>query len=326
MTERPRTTLLTGGMGFVGANLARRLLHDGHRVHMLVREGQSGWRIDGIRREVTVHTVDLADGDRLAAVVRDVRPEWVFHLAAYGASSEQSDVTRIFRTNVVGTANLVEACLRTGFEAFVNTSSSSEYGFKDHAPHEGEAVEPNSHYAVSKASATMFCRYVAQRHGAHIPTLRLYSVYGPFEQPTRLIPTMIVRGLEKTLPPLVNPDTARDFVFVDDVADAYLRAAATPGRSPGAVYNVGSGVQTRIVELVELARTLLKIEEQPRWGSMQDRQWDTRTWVADNSLIRETLLWQPETSLRQGFLKTVLWLQADPRMLRFYRGALPVDR
>jgi nucleoside-diphosphate-sugar epimerase len=326
VTERPRTTLLTGGTGFVGANLARRLLHDGHRVHMLVRDGHTGWRIEGIRREVTLHTADLADSARLSAVVRDVRPEWVFHLAAYGAYSEQSDAARIFQANVVGTVNLVEACLREGFEAFVNTGSSSEYGFKDHPPHEGETVEPNSHYAVSKASATMFCRYAAQRHGAHIPTLRLYSVYGPFEQPTRLIPTMIVRGLEKTLPPLVNPDIARDFVFVDDVAEAYLLAATAPGQRPGAVYNVGSGMQTRIAELVELARTLLEIEELPRWGSMQDRQWDTRTWVADSSLIRETLLWRPETSLRHGLLKTLQWLQADPRMLRFYRGAFPGAR
>jgi dolichol-phosphate mannosyltransferase len=326
MTERPRTTLLTGGTGFVGANLARRLLHDGHRVHLLVRQAHAGWRIEGIRNDVTLHAVDLSDSDRLSEVVDDIRPEWVFHLAAYGAYSEQSDAARIFQTNVVGTVNLVEACLRAGFEAFVNSGSSSEYGYKDHAPREDESPEPNSHYAVSKASATMFCRYAAQRHGARIVTLRLYSVYGPLEQPSRLIPTMIVRGLEKTLPPLVNPEIARDFVFVDDVVEAYVRAAATPGGSPGAVYNVGSGVQTRISDLVELTRTLLEVEERPRWGTMQDRQWDTRTWVADVRLIREELSWRPEVSLRLGLLKTVQWLQGDPHMLGFYRRAASAVR
>src|SRR5262249_24369371 len=151
-----------------------------------------------------LHEAPLEDP---AAVVRRVRPEWVFHLAAHGAYSSQTDVRQILQTNVLGTAALVEACLETGFEAFVDTGSSSEYGFTDHAPAEDEAPEPNSHYAVAKASATLFCRHTARSRHVHIPTLRLYSVYGPWEEPTRLIPTLLVRGLDGTLPPLVDPDT-----------------------------------------------------------------------------------------------------------------------
>jgi len=317
-----RIVLLTGGTGFVGSNLARRLLGDGHRVHLLVRPGHAAWRIAGIRRDVTLHTADLADGDGVASVVAGVRPEWVFHLAAYGAYSEQADVAGIFRTNVVGTANLVESCVRLGFEAFVNTGSSSEYGFKDHAPHEDEPLEPNSHYAVSKASATMICRHASAARGAAITTLRLYSVYGPFEEPTRLVPTILVRGFGKTLPPLVDPGTARDFVFVDDVTDAYVRAAERPAGAPGAVFNVGTGVQTHIGDLVELVRAMLEIEEEPRWGSMPGRQWDTRTWVADPTSIRNALGWRATTSLRDGLLATVRWLQGDPEMLGRYRDAV----
>jgi len=318
----PRTVLLTGGTGFIGANLARRLLRDGHSVHLLVRPGHAPWRLRGVRRHLALHTADLADGERVAAAVRRIRPEWVLHLAAYGAYPEQNEIARIFRDNVAGTANLVDACLRTGCEALVNTGSSSEYGFADHAPREDEPPAPNSYYAVSKVAATMLCLRAARAHRAPIVTLRPYSVYGPFEQPTRLIPTVIMRGLEGALPPLVDPRTARDFVFVDDVVDAYLRAAGQAGRRAGAVYNVGTGVQTRIAELVELARDVLRIADRPRWGSMPGRGWDTRTWVADPGLIREQLGWRPLTSLREGFGATVDWLRSNPPLLRLYREAI----
>jgi nucleoside-diphosphate-sugar epimerase len=154
----------------------------------------------------------------------------------------------------LGTINLLQACLETGFESFVNTGSSSEYGFKDHAPPENEWLEPNSHYAVTKASATQFCRYTAQQYGVHVPTLRLYSVYGPYEEPTRLLPTLISRGMRGKLPPLVDGNVARDFVYVDDVKQAYLLAAQRTDVEPGAIYNVGTPVPTSIGEVVNIAR------------------------------------------------------------------------
>jgi nucleoside-diphosphate-sugar epimerase len=191
-----RRVLVTGGTGFVGANLVRRLLRDGHRVHLLVRREHAAWRLDGVRDDVELHEGSLDDLPAVWALVGRVRPEWVFHLAASGAYSWQQDLEAMVATNVVGTMNLLNTCLTIGFEAFVNTGTSSEYGYKDHAPHEREWLEPNSHYAVTKASATMFCRLTAQRENLHVPTLRLYSVFGPWEEPHRLVPTLVVRGLE----------------------------------------------------------------------------------------------------------------------------------
>src|SRR5678815_5617951 len=154
-------TLVTGGTGFVGANLARRLLADGHEVHLLVRPGHAKWRIDEIRNDVRLHQKQLADPAAVATVVRLARPEWIFHLAAHGAYPSQSDVQEMVRTNVTGTVNLVQAALAVSVGAFVHTGSSSEYGFKDHAPSETEWLEPNSAYAVTKAAATHYCRQVA---------------------------------------------------------------------------------------------------------------------------------------------------------------------
>ena len=303
-----KRALVTGGTGFIGSNLTRRLLADGHEVSLLVRSGYRPWRIEPIRRDVRLLEVALADPDSIRRALAQTRPAWVFHLAAYGAYPSQNDLPRMVETNVIGTANLIGACRSSGVEALVHAGSSSEYGFQDGAPGEAERLEPNSHYAVSKAAATHLCRQAARESGCWIPTLRLYSVYGPYEEPTRLIPTLIREGLRGHLPPLVNPEIARDFVYVDDVLDAFLAAAAEGRRDdPGAVFNVGTGVQTRVEEVVEVARASLKIAAEPEWGTMPDRRWDTSVWVADIRRIREQLGWEPRHTFAAGFRRTVEW-------------------
>jgi nucleoside-diphosphate-sugar epimerase len=223
------------------------------------------------------------------------------------------------RTNIIGTMNLVEACLKTGFEQFVNAGSSSEYGYKDHAPSELEPLEPNSYYAVTKASATMFCRYAAQLHGVALVTLRFYSVYGPFEEPGRLIPTLVVNGRVGRLPPLVNPDVARDFVYVGDAVEACLLAASRPEQEPGSVYNVGTGTQTSIREVAAVACRVMGITAEPQWGSMPDRAWDTSVWVADSRTIRRQLGWEPRYSFEDGFRQTVQWFRDNPALMPVYQ-------
>jgi len=316
----PKRALITGGTGFVGSNLVRRLLEDGHEVALLVREGHDAWRLADMAERVRWIEAGLEDGSRLRALLADFRPHWVFHLAAHGAYSWQRDPVAILRTNVVGTANLLESCLVAGFEAFVNAGSSSEYGIKEHPPREDEAIAPNSPYAVAKAAATLYCSQAARASGAPISTLRLYSVYGPWEEPRRFISQLVARGLEGRLPALASPETARDYVFVDDVCDAFL-AVARSATEPGAVYNVGTGVQTTLRQAVDIARVLLRIEVEPGWGSMPDRSWDTTTWVADVSRLRELVGWQASIDLEQGLRLTSEWLRNHPELKERYRAA-----
>jgi dolichol-phosphate mannosyltransferase len=201
----------------------------------------------------------------------------------------------------------------------VNTGSSSEYGFRDDAPAEGDLIQPNSPYAVTKAAATLFCGYAARKHGARIRTLRLYSVYGPWEEPTRLIPTLIVRGLGNRLPVLVDPEVARDFVYVDDVCDAYLAVAANTTAEPDAVFNIGTGVQSSLEQVVSVARRLLAIDVEPRWGSMPNRMWDTTSWVADSRKIKRELGWEPSHAFEAGLAATIDWFRANPSLLAYYQ-------
>jgi len=315
--------VLTGGTGFVGANLVHRLVADGHHAHLLVRPGFASWRIESILDRVTLHEADLFDAERVKAAIGAIEPEWIFHLAAHGAYSWQTDGEEITRTNIVGTRNLLAAALDAGVEMFVNTGSSSEYGRLDHAPSETERGTQDTPYGIAKAAATAMCAYVATLHGARVCTLRLYSVYGPYEDPRRFLPSLIVHGSRGVFPPLVSAATARDFVFVDDVVDAFLRAAHHPPTEPGAIYNVGTGVQTTVGEAVDVARRILRIPGEPRWGSMPARVWDTDTWVADSRKIRSELGWAPRVTFPDGFERTVTWMERHPELRDRYEAAWP---
>ncbi len=319
-------TLVTGASGFIGANLVRRLLADGHEVHALLRPGSDPWRLRDLRADITAHHADLCDGSAVRGTVAAIAPSWVFHLAAHGAYSWQTETQQILAVNVLATATLLDACVQAGVEAIVHAGSSSEYGFKDHAPREQEWIEPNSAYAVGKAAATLYGRQLARRAGARIITLRLYSVYGPWEEPNRLVPTLVLKGLAGELPPLVDPAVVRDFVYVDDVCEAFVAAARSEALQPGAVLNVGSGRQTAIGELVELAREQMEIAAEPRWASLPGRAWDTEVWVADVRRIEHELGWHAETDLATGLARTIDWVRASDARSDFYAERITAGR
>lgn len=315
--------VVTGGTGFVGANLVRRLIHDGHEPVLLVRPGFASWRIASIQRQVTIREVDLGDAAALVSALDAARPRWVFHLAAHGAYSWETDAAQMHQTNVVGTANLLDATSRVGVEAFVNAGSSSEYGRLDHAPAEDEGGRPDTPYGVTKAAATALCVAAASTHTARIRTLRLYSAYGPFEDPRRFLPSLIVHGLRGTYPPLVSRQTARDFVYVDDVVDALMLAAEDTAGEPGAIYNIGTGLQMTVGDAVEIARRVMGIAGEPAWGTMPARMWDTATWVADVRKSRDVLAWSARRSFEDGLRQIIAWLKSDPGMRLRYETAWP---
>lgn len=317
-----KRALVTGGSGFVGANLVRRLLREGHEVHLILRDGHQPWRLAGIMSDVRAIGCDLTDADSVRDAVAAAKPDWVFHLAAYGAYPTQTGFARMVAVNVLGGANLMQCCAEAGVEFFANAGSSSEYGYKTAAARESDRIEPNSHYAITKAAATHYGQLVARGAGLHCVTFRLYSIYGPYEEPTRLIPTLLVHGLRGGLPPLVAPDTARDFVHVDDAVEAFVRAAREGAGAPGAVYNVASGTQTTLAEVVEHARRLLRISAEPAWGTLGRREWDTSVWRGDPSALHGAIGWRAEVDLARGLQSTLDWLRSAPDMLRFYESRI----
>jgi nucleoside-diphosphate-sugar epimerase len=306
MPFKPSTALITGAAGFVGANLARKLADDGLDVHLLLRPGSRPWRLEDVKPRMRLHEADLLDESALARILSAVNPEVVYHLATYGGYPEQTDADRILRTNFLGMWNLLRACESTRCSLLVNSGSSSEYGFKPHPTRETDFLEPNSYYAVSKAASTLLAQHVARSGRLPAATLRLYSVYGPFEEPTRLIPTLIRNALAGAPLVMVNPETGRDFVFVEDVVRAF-RCWDGLLALKGDPVNIGSGIQSTVRTALETVVRLTASNSEVQWNRMPPRIWDQKVWVADISQARAKLGWSPTTSLEEGLRKTLDW-------------------
>lgn len=300
---------VTGAPGFIGANLCRRLAALGKEVHALCFPESDMWRIHDIGEIVHVHHVDLRDRLKVAEVVRSVRPSVVYHLAAHGAYPFQADKERILESNLLGTWNLLSACNAVGYKIFVNTGTSSEYGKKTFARREDDLPEPDSFYAATKSCQTTLCQFLARHENAPVVTLRPFSVYGPYEEPSRLIPRLMMAMIEETPIDMVSPHVSRDFVFMDDMLDLYLRVDALKA-AIGEVLNVGTGTQTTLEELVRIASDLRGRPIMARWGAMEPRIWDTDTWVADISKLRRTVEWAPKVGVREGLSRCLNWFSA----------------
>ena len=300
--------LVTGSSGFIGANLIRRLLNDGYNLNLILREQSKTWRIDDIMHNTSIHRVDLTHAKDVDRVVKEIKPKTIFHLATYGAYPYQKDVKKIKNIILDGTINLVNACKKVGFNIFINTGSNSEYGFKNKPMKESDLLVPNSHYSVFKSAATLFCQYAALSEELPIVTLRPFHVYGPYEEKTRFIPTLISSLLiHNQCPPLVAPETARDMVYIDDAIDFYLLIACTSVIISGEIFNVGTGIQSTLKEIVEKAIEITGVNAIPHWGSMEQRIWDQNIWQANMKHTNDKLGWKPICDLEEGLGRTIRW-------------------
>lgn len=299
---------LTGAAGFVGANLLERLVIEGQEVHILLKKSTLTWRIDHLlqSKKVHVHFGDLGDAAMTKQILSEIRPQAIYHLAARGAYSSQNDARDIFNTNTLGTLNLLEAVKDLPIRLFVNTSSSSEYGAKDHPMTETDLVEPDSYYAISKVSATHLCSLYAQRFQLPIVTFRLFSIYGPWEEPTRLFPAVLNALQKQQSLDMASPITARDFVYVLDVIELYRKIEELPSFH-GQVFNVGSGTQTTLEKLTEVAQEVIGLKTTFKWQKMPPKSWDKSIWVANTSKAKEELGWEARTPLAAGLRQFWEW-------------------
>ena len=317
---RRRRFLITGAAGFIGANLCRRLVQRGEEVHVLVKSTTAMWRLADIAGRLHVHRADLTDAAAIDRIIDQVRPAIIHHLATHGAYPFQKDAEQILRVNVIGLWNLVRACTRVGYDLLVNTGSSSEYGEKSYAMRESDTLDPNSFYAVAKAAQSLLCQYVGRTSKGAIVTIRPFSVYGPYEEPTRLIPRLMLAALDDRPIEMVSPRTVRDFVYVDDIVDVYLQTDRLRAIS-GEILNVGTGVQTDLQQLVAVLGKVNGAAVRANWGAMAARSWDTTTWLADISKLRRLIGCVPRVTLEEGLSRTLAWFREHHGLYRLSRGS-----
>ncbi len=301
--------LITGATGFVGSNLVRRLSRSRADIHILARKSSDIWRISDLAGSVTRYDVDLSDAAGLTDAVHMISPDIVYHLATYGGKPQEDNFRQIVESNLIGTANLVSACKKSGFDLFVNTGSSSEYGIKSAPMKEADLAEPRNNYGISKLAATLYCQSVARNENLPIITLRLFSPYGDFEDRHRLIPSVILSCLQGRNPAISSPNFVRDFIYIDDVIDIYERLPGA-GISPGAILNAGSGRQHTVGEVAETAIRITGKDLKLVTGL--PRKWpnEPAVWQADLSMTSTSLNWAPKYDLEAGLKRSIAWFDA----------------
>ncbi|MFN8356221.1 MAG: NAD-dependent epimerase/dehydratase family protein [Spirosomataceae bacterium] len=296
-----------GASGFIGANLFEKIFQLRKDCYALTHDASKAWRLKllNVPFENIVHC-DILSSASVKSVFETYKPQTIFNLAAYGAYSKQSNVNLTYETNVLGTVNILQNCSKS--VVYIHAGSSSEYGFNCTAPKETDAVEPNSHYAVSKVSAAYLIQFYAKLHEINAINLRLYSIYGAWEEPDRLIPRLVEKARHHDFPPLVSPDISRDFVYIDDCLEAFLLTALQVGENTrGKSYNVATGTKTTMRDLVEVTRQVFQLTKPPTWGSMPNRKWDLAEWYGDPSAIQADFAWKARTSLANGLLQYRDW-------------------
>jgi dolichol-phosphate mannosyltransferase len=299
--------LVTGAAGFVGANLFLKLLACRNDVYALV-QSKGGWRLPD-SAEANIVVANVNDPAALTHLIDELAPQTVFDCVAYGAYSFEQDPRLIYETNFQSIVGLVGLLAKRSCAAFVHAGTSSEYGTNCTAPSEEDRHEPNSHYAVSKVATAEFLRYMGKHLSFPCVNLRLYSVYGPLEDGSRLIPNLLHKALAGKLPPFVDARTSRDFVHVDDVCSAFVYAAAKMNPDLyGESLNIGTGICTTIGALADLTRELFAIEDTPTFGSMEGRQWDLAEWYADPAKASRLLGWHAAVTLKDGLASTAQWV------------------
>ncbi len=299
--------LVTGASGFVGANLFYMLREQRQDVYACTRR-ERGWRLNNVPDNFVV-AADLNDSAAVRNLVASLKPQTIFHCAAYGAYSFEQEPDLIYQTNFQSVVKLVSELAKGSIAAFVHAGSSSEYGTHCAGPAETDDCRPNSDYAVSKVAVADYLRYMGKQRSFPSVNLRLYSVYGPLEDTSRIVPNLLRKALAGGYPPLVDPNTSRDFVHTSDVCAAFILAAAKMNPSLyGENFNIGTGVRTTIAELAQTAQEVFSIAEQPVFGSMVARQWDLADWFANPSKAHAVLGWQAQVTLRDGLQSTTSWV------------------
>ncbi len=304
--------LITGASGFVGANLLRKMVrsYPPKYIHVLLRKNFQTWRIEDLLKQTSNHVVRLYNYKETNDLVRKIKPKTIFHLATHGAyPHQQKEEEKIISANIVGTCNLMRACARIGCDSFVNVGSSSEYGSKATPMKEADALHPTTPYGVSKAWATLYGEYLALDAEMPITTVRLFSVYGFYEPRGRLIPNVILSLIRGKSPTLAAPTIVRDFVFINDVIEAFMLVAKRSCAM--GIFNIGSGKQSTIEEVFEIIKNLVHSKARPQWDKVVGRSFDTDKWVADIHRAKTQLKWEPKTSLESGLMQTVHWIQKN---------------
>jgi len=308
MTLRDRRVLVTGGAGFVGSNLVRRLIAEGALVTVLddLFTGRRENLPDG---GFTFAEGSVCDPPIVEQLVANAQV--VFHAAARNIVVSTRDPREDFNTNIGGTLNVLLAARASGVERVVYTSSTSVYGNPRYLPvNEDDHLSLLTPYAVSKLAGEHYCMAFFESYGLAATAVRYSNIFGPGQDPANPYCGVVAKFCDTLFAgksPVIHGDgnQTRDFTYIDDAVEATL-LAATSARAPGEVFNVGTGVETSVNQLAAVLIRLTGASVETAHTDRRDVD-NIRRRVVNIEKTRRALRWVPEVTLEEGLRRTIAW-------------------
>jgi nucleoside-diphosphate-sugar epimerase len=295
-----RRVLVTGATGFIGQHLTKRLTELNSHVWAGVMPGEAPERVEALPSTAHQLLLDIENTDSVQSAVDRCDPEFVFHLAAVGVSDSHTDSLTSLQVNTGGAIRLMEALGERALQRLVLAGTCHEYGARAGT----DGLDPSTFYAASKVAAWAFARAYWSKQNLPVVTTRLFQVYGPGQPVHTLIPAAVLaalRGLDFEMTP---GEQRRDFVYVEDVIDGLIAAAAAPSIE-GQSLDLGTGQTYEVRRVVELIWTLTESSGLVLPGALEYRPGVVMHLAADASRTSEMIGWQADIDLESGLKLTI---------------------
>lgn len=299
--------LVVGGSGMIGANLVRKLLAEDCTVTVAARRARHAPRLAELAHLRTVE-IDCRDGVAIDAVVKDTQPDVLFHLVSSSFNPPTTTAQDHLTINALGTLNVLEAARHHAVGRVILTGSAAEYGSGDDIG-ERHDTRPATIYGATKLCGSVLGQAYARTYGLPVVNLRLFTPFGPWERPSRLIPSTILSALAGEPVKIGSGKPERDFLFVADVVDA-LMAASTAPLEPCTIFNIASGRGTTVMEAVQTILELMQVRVPIECAEPQ-RSDEILRMSGNADAARNALGWQPRHDFRSGLEKTIEWFSAN---------------
>ena len=309
MSLAGKRVLVTGGSGFIGSHLCRRLVQSGADLFVQVKYNSviDNVRLVSIWNELTPLEADLRNPDSLKPL-KDIRPNIIYHLAAYNHVGDSfAQVSEAVDSNGKGTVNLMEAY--DGYERFVYISTSEVYGYQEMVPFREDATPfPLSPYAVGKYMGELYARMKWRSANSPVVVIRPFNAYGPYQSARAVIAELITTCLRGHELLTTEGRQTREFNFVANLVDGFILAGESE-KSVGHIVNLGCGEEVSIRDLAARIHSITNSSSELKIGTLPDRPGEIRRMCADNSKAKELLGWEPKVCLEDGLKKTVDWFR-----------------
>jgi len=304
--------IVTGGTGFIGSSLIRRLISFDAIVHVLIRNNSNLWRLENIKQFIHIIKVDLLDLPSLSKIITKINPQYIFHFAFPSNDILQNPFD--FQTQLDQTSrhliNLLQSISskQSNLKSFIHTCSSTIYQWSEerYRLSENTPFDPSSLRGMLKLNERNICQYFSRTHVVPIKLARIFRAFGPWDINNKLIISALDAARNSTPIRLGNNRYKRDYIFTSDLVNGIL-LLANSDLPPGTEMNFGGGSQHSALEIVKILEDILEVEIPKILNSYPKNPLDKGDFTADISFAKKMLNWRPEFSIPQGLKITVDW-------------------